>query len=610
MMILIAFLAMLIPGLTWWAWLGKRKQNPILSLAQIIGISLAIIILIAEFVFFLGVSFSPASILIILLIFTALAVLGFLKKGVNIHRKQALKLGIGLLLFLVIVGWRLFQARELLLPSWVDSQHHYLIIEAIIEQRGLPKTLEPYLASPFYYHYGFHAIAALFTVISGLEIGQAMLLLGQVLNGAICLSIYALGKAVWKDWRPALGSALLVGFVLRMPAYYLSWGRYTLITGLIFLPLAMATALQMVEGLNKKRNTIILALLTAGILLSHYFAAVLLAFFLILLAIVYLIPRLKQIKKASKAFMSLPLGAVFGLVLAAPWLTRVIQYSQASASIGVNLPESIESVRNFSGNFTYILKLLGPTSNHVLAAISLVGIAFALVHRKASPLILWTLAIGFLTLPWGLTVGPFRTDHFAIVLFLPVSLFAGWLFWQGGVWLDHLLKTHWLRIVLPLVVIMGWAAWAFPVNSDIINPLTVLVTEDDMQALDWIQENTPEDARFFINTVFWQYDLYRGVDGGGWILPYTGRWALVPTTFYGYSDNPDVIRQFQSWGKQASEINTCSDSFWSLVEETDLSWVYIRQGMGKLQPEGLLACSDLELAYQNDSVHIYHVIFP
>ncbi len=50
MMILIAFLVLLIPGLTWWAWLGKRKQDPILSLAQIIGISLAIIILIAEFV--------------------------------------------------------------------------------------------------------------------------------------------------------------------------------------------------------------------------------------------------------------------------------------------------------------------------------------------------------------------------------------------------------------------------------------------------------------------------------------------------------------------------------------------------------------------------------
>ncbi len=80
----------------------------------------------------------------------------------------------------------------------------------------------------------------------------------------------------------------------------------------------MATALQMVKDINKKRNTIILALLTAGILLSHYFAALLLAFFLILLAIVYLVPRLKQIRKASKAFLSLPLGAVFGLGLAAP----------------------------------------------------------------------------------------------------------------------------------------------------------------------------------------------------------------------------------------------------------------------------------------------------
>jgi hypothetical protein len=607
MMIFLAFLALLIPGLAFWAWFGKRKQDPILSLAQIIGISLAIIILIAEFAFFLGVSFSLASILITLLIFTALAVLGFIKKGVKIRRRDALQLGIGVLLFLGIIGWRLFQARELLLPNWVDSQHHYLIIKAIIEQRGLPKTLEPYLAVPFYYHYGFHAIAAFFTVISRLEIGQAMLLLGQVLNAAICLSIYALGKEVWKDWRPALGAALLVGFVLRMPAYYLSWGRYTLITGLIFLPLAMATALQLVKGKNRGRNTLILALFTAGILLSHYFAAVLLAFFLILLALVYLVPRLKKIKKAIKAFISLPLAVLFGLFLAAPWLTRVIQYSQASTSIGVNLPESLESIRNFSGNFTYVLNLLGPTSNHVLAAVALVGIAFALVQHKATWLILWTLALGFLTLPWGLTLGPFRTDHFAIVLFIPVSLFAGWLFWQGGVWLDQVLKTHWVRTVLLLVVILGWAAWAFPVNSNLINPVTEMVTEADMDALDWIRKNTPEDARFFINTVSWLDNTYRGVDGGGWILPYTGRWALVPTTFYGYSPNPETISQIQLLGKNASQITTCSDAFWELVEEADLEWVYIREGIGGLQPEGLMSCEAINLAYENGQVSIYRI---
>jgi hypothetical protein len=141
----------------------------------------------------------------------------------------------------------------------------------------------PIYRCPLYYHYGYHALAALFTAISGLPIGAAMLVLGQVLNAVIGLSTYALGKTLWRNWRPALAAALLVSFATRMPAYYLSWGRYTLTVGLILLPLALGVALEIARGKARWGNTLTLALLTAGILLSHYFAALLLAAFLALL---------------------------------------------------------------------------------------------------------------------------------------------------------------------------------------------------------------------------------------------------------------------------------------------------------------------------------------
>ena len=63
-------------------------------------------------------------------------------------------------------------------------------------------------------------------------------------------------------------------------------------------------------------------------------------------------------------------------------------------------------------------------------------------------------------------------------------------------------------------------------NWNVINPDTVLADKTDLAALQWIDAHTPKDARFFINTTPWGYDLYRGVDGGAWIMPYTGRWSL------------------------------------------------------------------------------------
>jgi hypothetical protein len=156
-----------------------------------------------------------------------------------------------------------------------------------------------------------------------------------------------------------------------------------------------------------------------------------------------------------------------------------------------------------------------------------------------------------------------------------------------------------------LLAVGGWFGWSFPFSSDIVNPVTVLVTAEDIKALNWIRENTPEDARFYINTTHWQSGVYRGVDGGGWILPYTGRWALVPTVFYGFSPDKEQNQQLRDWGEAASEITTCSEEFWRIVEEADLDYVYIRKGIGSLQEEGLAGCEGVENIYRNRSIGIW-----
>ncbi len=605
-MILLAFAALLLPGLAWWAWLGRRGEDPAVSLAQITGVGLAIIILVAQGGFLLGAGFSTVILYILMAVFALLAADGLARKGIRIQRRHIPHVAVGLMLIGLAVAWRLLQARDLLLPNWVDSQHHYLIIRAILEGGGLPRDLSPYLPMPFFYHYGFHALAALFTAVSGLAIGEAMLILGQVLNALVGLSVYALGKSLWRHWRPALAAALLAVFATRMPAYYLSWGRYTLTTGLILLPLAMSQAYDLIWRKSRWQSAVTLAVLTAGLLLTHYFAALLLAAFLVLLVTVHLVYNRHRWQLAFIQISSLLNSAVLGLLLSAPWLLRVARFTRASPSIEASIPESIDAVLA-SGRWDYLWQLLGPASNHWLLLPAGLGLVLALTKRRSLSFGLWSLALALMSLPWGITLPPFRDDHFVIVLFLPVTLLAGWLTWQAARWVGKRLGRRWAADLLLALIVLAFIAWGFPHMREIVNPATVLVTQDDMEALRWVEQNTPPDARFYINTAYWMAGVHRGVDGGGWLLPYTGRWALVPTVFYGFSPDTAWVGDLQRWGETASRITTCSAEFWSLVDEAGMDWIYLRTGVGSLQPAGLAGCEGVEHAYYNDSIMIYKI---
>ncbi|HLF89937.1 MAG TPA: hypothetical protein VI451_13385, partial [Anaerolineales bacterium] len=185
-----------------------------------------------------------------------------------------------LLLFALLLAFRFYQARDLVVPAWVDSVHHVLLVRLFLETGGVPPTIEPYIQAPLIYHFGFHVNAALFAFFGRLSLDQAVLIFGQVINAFVSLAIYRLGMAMWQDWRRAVVTMLLTGFVFQMPAYYLTWGRYTLLTGLSLMILGMAAALEVVQspgnGVSRPPGVDSvprLAVLVSAVLLTHYFAA-------------------------------------------------------------------------------------------------------------------------------------------------------------------------------------------------------------------------------------------------------------------------------------------------------------------------------------------------
>ena len=274
MRIALVIIALCLPGLAWWLWLGDHEQDGGEALARIFAVSASFISLVALAFYTIRIAFTPMIIGVLLSLCIGLVLAGLIHSWKTAFSKTWL---IALLVLAIFVIWRLWQARELVFPNWVDSQHHVLIIRKIIENGGLPSTLAPYLPGPFYYHFAFHAVTAFFSVLSGLAPEQAVLILGQVLNACVGISVYALAKAVGRDWRVGLLAAFFVTFVTKMPGYYLTWGRYTLLMGVMILPVAIAEVEVLRRGAAKWWQRIGLVLLTGGTLLSHYLAAFLLA---------------------------------------------------------------------------------------------------------------------------------------------------------------------------------------------------------------------------------------------------------------------------------------------------------------------------------------------
>lgn len=598
MNIVVSFFGIFLPGLCWWVWTDQEDRDPVEIIARIVGVSVGFVAIVALLLFVLGVSVGSIELISYLAVLILFFLLGWVKKK---NRKfEPSWLG-ALLLVGIVLGWRLWQARDLLLPNWVDSLHHALIVRKMVEAGGLTATLEPYLPGQFYYHYAFHSFTALFSHLSGIDPARSVLLVGQVLIASISLSAYSLAKALSRDWRAGWAAAMFVTFVTKMPGYYLSWGRYTMVVGVLMLGLAVAEAVYVWRQKSSWRQSFALLMLTAGTLLSHYLAAFLLGLFLLLQGFQWIGLSLRQKRWDWRSILKLAIPVLLAALLSLPWYLRIFRY----AGLAMNL-EPLRTLENITeAQWNYTSYLLGPNVAYPLLAIALAGVLWALTQSQLRVFGGWSLLIAALTLPLSLQITPFRSDYYALLVFLPAGVLAGMLL----MWISDRLGG-WLRIrglteAIAIGLVFFFMIVGVGANISAVNPETTLVNPADIRALDWINEHLPADARFFVNTTSWGYGVSRGVDGGAWILPYTGRWAIVPTIHYPFSMEANAIKLIKEWGEKASNITTCSGEFWNIVEEADLDYGYLNQRAGGLQVTAMDDCLGPIQIYESGGISVW-----
>ncbi len=523
------FLVLILPGLAILAWVKHEGQDFAEQLASCIGLSISTTALLFLLTFYFQFQISNILLMVFYLLCGLICIAGWLHHKIKPRWSREVPATLGLLAIVLVL--RFVQIEDLLLPAWVDSVHHVLITRLITETRSIPPSLEPYLPVPFSYYFGFHGIAAIFSVISGLAPEKAVLLLGQVLNACVPLAIYRLGRAFWKQREKALIAALLVAFVSQMPAYYVTWGRYTLLTGMIMLPLTLACFIEITNAPSRKGTQVMSGLFFIGMILSHYFTGVLFGLFAVIHLVLLLVQRGENgIRRMLNA--AAPLAAA--MVILAPWLLRAIRLSGYSLEASLEIPVTHSGWQAIREYGLYLIKLSGPPRNLIFLVLGILGIIPLFRDARARSLAAWTILLLILSLPVGIDLPHIRPDHMLIVLFLPASLSTGNLLVSIYDTLRSRVPGKRILQVVFVILLTGSMIFGIIQTRSILHPSTIFVTQSDLDAIGWVKSNLPDDARVLVNATHWQSNVSRGIDGGYWLTPLTGLFTLPPPIVFNW----------------------------------------------------------------------------
>lgn len=557
--------------------------------------------------------------------------------------------------------WLRFEnIRDLPLPNWGDSVHHGLLVRIAAERGQAPYSLYPYLPiERLPYHWGYHVVTAAAMQLSGLELPEAMLWSGQVLNALHALAAAALASSLWR--RPLSGviAGLVVGLLSIFPAYYVSWGRYTQLTGLLIIP---ALAIAWHAGLRRPRlgGAAAVAVLLAGLSLIHFRVLLFALAYMLAAWIAWAAPRpgavVGSLSRAAAA-------ALLAAALAGPWLLLL---ADRSARPAVERPDLL---LGGEGTNTLDPATLWAGQNRILIALALLAAGWLLLRRRpaAATLVSWVGLLALMANPWllgymlpaagaalalrgalerrwllALLGAPLllsnpwlvripylwliTNDVVVISLFLPVAVLLG----GGAAELWEVLerratgdgrrttsapspRERWPvvggRLVLALAVVV-LALWGAGSNRSVVNPQTILAAEADRLAIRWVAANTASDARFLINAARWFPNADRGTDGGWWLLPLTGRWTSTPPALFIYGDALYVAAALADSRTVADFRPGQEQRIFDLIARAGVDYVYIGPRGGPLTPALFAEHPSFAKVYDDGNVTIFQVMSP
>jgi hypothetical protein len=528
-----------------------------------------------------------------------------------------------------ILGMTLFTrvwiVQGLPYAAWSDGMHHTILTQLTAVSGQLPYTMDPYFPIPLgQYHLGLYALSGTVEWLAQVPAHTALLYTAQVLNGLCGVGVFLVLDRM-SGRLGAIVGATVVGLVSFQPAFYVNWGRFTQVAAQAILLVAWLVTWQTLRIWRQHHAhgaprsvliwyAVLASVLNAAVFLLHFRVAVL---YLPLLAIVVA-------WEGYRAFKERQIGALLGGTLAvgivslllispAVWeaLRIYIQNRAAPSAASTATPEEIAKARDAYYVFpieTWPL-LAAPTWLMVLGVISAV---FAAVRRNklALLIILWTVLVLLIGGAYLLKVPLLEVTNMGavlIMLYLPISLALGvgaeeLLLWTRGV--GHVRGGSFTLAVVIAAAFIGSHTAAMQVE-----PYRYFVTDADLTAMAWINENTPPDARFAINTSFWVPFAPMGTDAGYWIPYFTRRSTTASSNLFSLGAKQYVSETIRL--SRAAERLATDNGALDELRAMGVRYVYIGakgnfDGPG-LVPKKIRQVPGVEVVYQQNGVTILKV---
>ncbi len=509
---------------------------------------------------------------------------------------------------------RLYAVRDLPVGMWGDSYHHTMIAQLLVDHGGLFTSWEPYAPlTTFTYHFGFHANAAFFHWLTGVPVTQSVVIMGQVLNAASLAVAYALATRFTGSQWAGLWAAALTGFANRQPAYYVNWGRYTQLTGHLILGAVLICWWAVLEHERWNwRRIVLAAIVTASLMLTHYIVTIFAALFLAAYVLVLILRSPRRTVMLQTLGRSAATGAL-ALVFAAPWLGRTL-----TGFLGRNLGDQVKRPAAVAAlNSESALVAIAPASlSTVLLVLTVVGLLIALARRDWrtalfavwSQLLVLSVVPHIFSLPGTGVITQFTAYIALYVTAIPLAAYA---FGFGQRLLDAARPQ--LGLWFAGCVVAALTIWSVGWQQRIIDPTFQLFTPADAQAMTWIKQATPPDARFAVNMMpAYGNTLFAGTDGGWWITLLTGRETTLPPITYGseHGPTPDYYRNVNALGFALREHPLPTAEGVQLLRDNGIRYVYTGAHVGQPDPidAGALRTDPaFNVVYDHDGVTIFEL---
>jgi len=478
--------------------------------------------------YFCGILFNPALGTFIAMIVVVISVLLLFvrTKSIKPAFSKATVLILSLLTLLFII-FRLAFVSRAVFPLYFDSAQHYLHVKRLLANLELSNGATVLPWSLPNYHLGFHFLSAFVSSITHGQITDVMLVLGQIILALMPFSVFLFIRHETGSNSAGMFAIIVTALGWYMPAHAVDWGKYPALASIGLLPFVLSLAYLVIKYkniLSSRQYWIMNSILLAGIVISVFLHSRSLILFGIV-ALTYVVTYFWQ--KISRSPQLLVLSLIMACVI------FEIVFIQTKGILGPLFDPYASSKGLLITLAVLFLSFFAYRSypHWVISCIVSIGLLLASLFIPLKDLI-----------PGYANMTVLDRPFVEMILYLPLTLLGGF----GLAGLAEKLQSKKIELGQIQISANTYIGALF-CGLVVINALftydlypsdcCIIVSTDDVTAIEWMDKNLPMDARVLtasndLNVL--PTDAFQGSangDAGAWINPITNR-TSVPMPFY------------------------------------------------------------------------------